>query len=298
MAKFECNGESFADQDEFLKLGRRCCTPDPTNNDISRIDKNVREFRSANRAFREISKDIIINVQFIHIVDGESGKITPQQRLDQINVMNAAYKPHKIQFKHDECATKEENNGRWFRMGHRTRAEREAKTALKVDPNENLNFYTANPGGGLLGWATFPWELEGDTDRDGVVMLYSTLPGGSSAPYDLGQTATHEIGHWLGLYHTFQGGCDGIGDQVGDTVAHASANYGTPDPNARNNACDPAQKSPVKNFMNYTDDKWMDHFTTEQGSRMRDLIGVYRPELLTSSPAEFAEARVAISVEY
>ncbi len=298
MAKFECNGEAFESQDVFINLGRRCCTPEPTNYDISRIDQNLREFRATNRAFREVQKDILINVQFIHIVDGSNGKITPQQRADQISVLNAAYKSHKIQFKYDESTTKEEDNREWFIMGHRTKAERDAKTALQIDPNKNLNFYTANPGGGLLGWATFPWELEGDPARDGVVMLYSTMPGGNAAPYNLGQTATHEIGHWLGLYHTFQGGCNGVGDQVGDTIAHREPNFGTPEPDLRNNACDPTQQSPVKNFMNYVDDDWMDHFTIEQGDRARDHIGIYRPDLLVSSPPEFQKARVPISVAY
>lgn len=220
-----------------------------------------------------------INVHF-HVISKDStlagGNIPDSQITDQISVMNKAYANSAITWVH--ASTDRTTNAAWFNnVGPDTSEQTAMKKALRIGNAKDLNIYTvgftSGAGAGLLGYATFPSSYAGAPNDDGCVILHSSLPGGTSAPYNLGQTLTHEAGHWVGLYHTFQGGCSGSGDQVADTPAEASSAFGCP---SNRDTCSGAGVDPIHNFMDYTDDSCMTQFTTGQTTRLRSQIATYR----------------------
>ena len=102
--------------------------------------------------------------------------------------------------------------------------------------------------------------------------LNSTEPDGKLS-YNIGDTGTHEVGHWLGLYHTFQNGCSSSGDLVDDTPAEASPQFFCIE---RDSCATRPGIDPIHNFMDYVDDACMFEFTGGQQSRMRDQWATYR----------------------
>ena len=204
---FSVPGVRYRDEAEFV----RCGTPTPSLPVQRRIAEQEARFQRLNPDAAERIK-ALISVHFHVIHDGDVGRIPESMIDDQIDVLNDAYFRRRNNIVFEKASVDYTDNASWFVLGFGTPEEREAKTNLVIESDRSLNFYTASPTDPtdptdvLLGFATLPWNLAGDPDLDGVVVLFDSLPGGAAAPYNLGDTGTHEVGHWLGLFHTYEGG--------------------------------------------------------------------------------------------
>jgi hypothetical protein len=214
------------------------------------------------------------------------GDLSQAQVNAQIDVLSSAYQSSGFRFALSSTTRTTESS--WFNMvpggsDHRrfdrgSGKEHKMKESLYRGGPGTLNIYTASLGKQVLGWTYFPSEFVGGKARarylDGVVVDYRSLPGGSLSPYNEGDTATHEIGHWLGLLHTFQNGCDAPGDFVDDTAYEASPAFGCPV--GRDTCVGQPGADPISNFMDYAQDSCMSSFTPGQGERMRTAWAAYR----------------------
>lgn len=280
---FQFGGRVWDSQKAFVDSGARCSTRHVTEleqklNELAhqswRSEQHARGTPVAERAPGTVNVPVWFHV--INKGTGTSNGDVPDAQInDQIAVLNAAYASTGSPFFFTLAGITRTTNATWYTMQPGTTAEQQAKTALRKGGAGTLNLYSANPSGGLLGWATFPSDYASRPTQDGVVVLFSSLPGGTASPYNLGDTATHEIGHWLGLYHTFQGGCTARNDQVSDTPAERSAAFGCP--TGRDSCASKPGKDPITNFMDYTDDACMNTFSGGQVARMDAQHQQYRP---------------------
>jgi hypothetical protein len=262
------------------EVHRGCGTLNPSLEELDAVELTV-QAQSSGRAAGSVTVAV-----YFHVVNaGNSaaqGQVSDQQIRAQIDVLNQAYLGQTggaaTAFQFTLSSTDRTTNATWFNSCDQASTETAMKTALRKGGANALNLYSCNPGGGLLGWATFPSSYSRYPTDDGVVLLYSSLPGGGAEPYDEGDTATHEVGHWLGLYHTFQGGCTKNNDYVSDTPAEKSPYFGCAAPGTVD-TCTRRQfagADPIENFMDYTDDACMFAFTDGQAARMDSAAATYR----------------------
>ncbi len=249
---------------------RGCATQMPSATEQAQVEADL-----AGRVSAMARANGSVNFKvYWHVINNGTGIANgdiPQSQIDDsIAVLNAAYKNTPFTF--TLAGVTRTTNSTWYTCSGGG-CETKMKSALRVGGAGDLNVYSNNMGRGLLGWATFPSSYASSPKMDGVVILYSSVPGGTAAPYNQGDTLTHEVGHWVGLYHTFQGGCNEPGDYVSDTPAEGSAAYGCP---SGRDTCATAGLDPITNFMDYTDDACMNTFSAGQANRADQLVAQYR----------------------
>jgi outer membrane murein-binding lipoprotein Lpp len=249
---------------------RGCATQELSDTEKTAVQQAL---AGSTRAQARAAGSVNVNVYW-HVINNGTGLANgdiPQTQIDSsISVLNAAYK--NTPFKFTLAGVDRTTHRTWYTCSGGG-CESKMKSALRKGGAGDLNVYSNNMGQGLLGWATFPSSYASKPKLDGVVILYGSVPGGSAAPYNQGDTLTHEVGHWFGLYHTFQGGCADPADYVSDTAAEASPAYGCP---TGRDTCAGSGMDPVTNFMDYTDDACMNTFSTGQADRMDQLTIQYR----------------------
>jgi hypothetical protein len=259
--------------------GRKCGSAVKDAAEIAQINAQMKRAGFVRDAVTPGSIDIPVHIHVINKGAGvANGDVPDAQITAQIDTLNRAYSGSSTPFHFTLASTDRTTNAAWYTVAPGTAEETAMKTGLRQGGANELNLYFANLGGGLLGWATFPSDYQGAPKMDGVVVHSGSVPGGSIQNYNEGHSATHEIGHWLGLFHTFQGGCSATGNEVSDTPAERSPASGCP---ANRDTCTGSQfpgMDPIHNYMDYSYDSCMTEFTPGQVARTTDAWRTYRAQ--------------------
>lgn len=256
---------------------QRCGTRQPSDSEIASIEKAVARGKKGRTS-------AVIPV-WVHVITRgagyDNGEVSDAMIREQMRVLDESYNGRtggaNTGFGFELQGITRTVNAQWFTgIANSTSLELQAKSALRRGGPETLNIYLVD-GGPWLGWAYFPSILgTASANLDGVVCDWRTLPGGSFGVYAEGDTATHEVGHWLALYHTFDGHCGKNGDYVADTAAEQSPAGGCPIGRDTCVGIASPGPDPITNFMDYTYDSCMYEFTPGQTERMQSAWTAYR----------------------
>jgi hypothetical protein len=207
-----------------------------------------------------IESVISIPIAFHIIHDNGYGDVAEQRIIQQLNILNQSLS--FLGFNFTLHSINRVDNPSWFYHIPGSPEEIEMKNALAINPLQVLNFYICQIGDGYIGYAHFPSDYPEDSKMHGVVVKHTSLPGGTEPYYSDGDVAVHEIGHYLGLFHTFEGGCEGDGDLVDDTPYQYTP--GNVFCLIQDSCPDKPGDDPIDNFMDYSSDACKIRFTQGQ----------------------------------
>ncbi|MDO9378697.1 MAG: zinc metalloprotease [Nocardioidaceae bacterium] len=231
-----------------------------------------------------VARQVRIPVR-VHVIKPRSGAKTPMTKAKvkrQISIMNKAFAGRQSSASADARirfvlkGIDYTANRAWYDADYRTAAAKQMAARLHRGDARTLNLYFSSPKsnvGKTLGWSTFPQRAARAPRSDGVVINIDAVPGGRYTGYNRGDTAVHEVGHWLGLFHTFQGGCSARNDYVSDTPAERTPSFTCPQ---GRDTCPAPGADPIHNFMDYSYDTCMNQFTAGQVERMKLAWYAYR----------------------
>jgi Pregnancy-associated plasma protein-A len=212
---------------------------------------------------------------YVHVMRDAAGNgdVTDTQIAQQIQVLNTTFAGQESSqaantgFTFTLAGVDRYNNNQW----HKDKQSNSYRKQTRKGGANALNIWLVDFA--YLGIATFPWDYAKNPGIDGIRVHFDSLPGGSIANFNLGETATHEAGHWFGLYHTFQGGCTTTNDEVADTPAQSSPTSGCPE---GRDSCSLPGLDPIHNYMDYSYDSCYTQFTPDQSARISTMWTAYR----------------------
>jgi hypothetical protein len=277
----------------------RCGTRDPTTAEVEAARKviNLRRGAQPLTPFREIKGWIVVPLRFVSVQrrDGDTliGQVSDETLARQVEFLNTRFESAEIQFiqlgpvdvvesLYFFNVLQGEASARGLAVVHGKNHARQANVflckplswdSMKCDDESLLGFATEITKMACLDCHEF----------DGIFVDYETLPGGSLENYNQGVTLVHEMGHWLGLNHTFGKTCEDD-DGVSDTPRHLEPKSFDIDTISDRDTCpsDPGQ-DPLNNFMSYARDKYLTEMTAGQITRLRSETAAIRFELCDQS---------------